>query len=121
MLYIQQIIKKNIFQNKIDTPFKANIFHYTWWSLGRDQVKACERENFWFYFRENNDLWSYIGSQFHFTAELQSIWLLSWGGGGAPPTPYPPHPCHNVYKEIEQVSDVHLDKLGQGVNIMFVC
>ena len=63
MLYIQQIIKKNIFQNKIDTPFKANIFHYTWWSLGRDQAKACERENFWFYFRENNDLWSYIRLQ----------------------------------------------------------
>ena len=36
-------------------------------------------------------------------------------------TPYPPHPCHNVYKEMEQVSDVHLDKLGQGVNIIFVC
>ena len=58
------------------------------------------------------------GSQFCFTAELQSIWLVSWGGGGRPPplpipplngypelvrwamrrrrkrtpTPYPPHP-----------------------------
>ena len=24
------------------------------------------------------------------------------------PTPYPPHPCHNVYKGMEQLSDVHL-------------
>ena len=37
------------------------------------------------------------------------------------PTLYPPHLCHNVYKGMEQVSDVHLDKLGQGVNIIFVC
>ena len=42
-----------------DISFKANIFHYTWWSLGRDQAKACERENLWLYYRENADLWSY--------------------------------------------------------------
>ena len=32
---------------------------------------------------------------------------------------HPPH--HKGYQGMEQLSDVHLDKLGQGVNIIFVC
>ena len=35
------------------------------------------------------------GSQFHFTAELQSIWLVSGGGGGVGP-PAPTHPTLTV-------------------------
>ena len=37
------------------------------------------------------------------------------------PPPLPTHPCHNVYKGMEQVSNAHLDNLGQVVNIIFVC
>ena len=48
MLLIK-IININIFQNICDTPFKANIFHYTWWSLGRDQAKDCDQRKFWFF------------------------------------------------------------------------
>ena len=46
MLYIQQIIKINIFQNNFDTPYKANIFHYTDEALVETRQKLVKEKMF---------------------------------------------------------------------------
>ena len=49
---------RRLFSKTFDISFKANISITPDEGFGRDQVKACERENLWFYYRENADLWS---------------------------------------------------------------